>query len=190
MVVICRMMTSWNGSIFRVPGPLCGEFPHKGQYRGGFMCSLIWAWANGWVNHRDAGDLRRHRAHYNVTVMRTTTLSPLSSHCDEIYGYPIFKWVAWLGYTRDCHYNCSSNHYQRDMSRNIIVVAMYGNTRRVYGIIYKKADISRVYMELFTKQLLFITPGRRLWQMVCNRLCKQASVSTWWRDHTNLSILY
>ena len=24
---------------------------------------------NSWVNHRDAGDLRRHRAHYDVSVM-------------------------------------------------------------------------------------------------------------------------
>ena len=33
------------------------------------MFSLIWAWINGWVNNREAGDLRRYRAHYDVTVM-------------------------------------------------------------------------------------------------------------------------
>ena len=44
--------------------------PHKGQWRGALMFSLICAWTNGWANHRDAGDLRRHRAHYNVAVMR------------------------------------------------------------------------------------------------------------------------
>ena len=43
--------------------------PHKGQWRGALMFSLICAWINGWVNHRDAGDLRRHRADYDVTVM-------------------------------------------------------------------------------------------------------------------------
>ena len=31
------------------------------------MDSLICAWINGWVNNRDAGDLRRHRNHYDVT---------------------------------------------------------------------------------------------------------------------------
>ena len=31
--------------------------------------SLICVWTNGWVNNRDAGDLKRHRAHYDVTVM-------------------------------------------------------------------------------------------------------------------------
>ena len=33
------------------------------------MFSFICAWINGWVNNRDAGDLRRHRAHYDVTVI-------------------------------------------------------------------------------------------------------------------------
>ena len=43
--------------------------PHKGQWRGAFMFSLICGWINAWVNNRAAGDLRRHRAHYDVTVM-------------------------------------------------------------------------------------------------------------------------
>ena len=70
------MMTSSKGNIFRVIGPLCGEFtvsagnsPHKCQWRGPLMFSLICAGINGWVNNREAGDLRRHRAHYDVTVM-------------------------------------------------------------------------------------------------------------------------
>ena len=43
--------------------------PHKGQWRGALMFSLICVWINRWVNSREAGDLRRHRAHYEVTVM-------------------------------------------------------------------------------------------------------------------------
>ena len=42
---------------------------HKGQWRGALMFSLICARINGWVNNGEAGDLRRHRAHYDVTVM-------------------------------------------------------------------------------------------------------------------------
>ena len=42
---------------------------HKDQWRGSFMFSLIYAWTNGCANHCDAGDLRRHRTHYDVTVM-------------------------------------------------------------------------------------------------------------------------
>ena len=70
------MMTSSNGNIFRVTGPLYGEltgpgeFPHKSQWRGVLMFSLICVWINGWVNNREAGDLRRHRGHYDVNVMR------------------------------------------------------------------------------------------------------------------------
>ena len=43
--------------------------PHKGQWRGALMFSLICAGINGWVNNRGAGDLRRHRAHYDVIAM-------------------------------------------------------------------------------------------------------------------------
>ena len=43
--------------------------PHKGQWREALMFSFICAWTNRWVNNGDAGDLRRHRAHYGVTVM-------------------------------------------------------------------------------------------------------------------------
>ena len=41
--------------------------PHKGQWHGALMFSLISAWINGWVNNREAGDLRRHHAYYGVT---------------------------------------------------------------------------------------------------------------------------
>ena len=45
----------------------------KGQWRGALMFTLICARINGWVNNREAGDLRRHRAHYGVTVMTYPT---------------------------------------------------------------------------------------------------------------------
>ena len=60
---------------YRVTGHVRGihrslvNSPHKGQWRGALMFSLICAWINGWINNREAGDLRRHRDHYNVTVM-------------------------------------------------------------------------------------------------------------------------
>ena len=43
--------------------------PHKVQWRGVVMFSLICAWTIGCANQRDAGDLRRHCAHYDVAVM-------------------------------------------------------------------------------------------------------------------------
>ena len=44
--------------------------PLIGQWRWALMFSLICAWINGWVNNGEAGDLRRHRTHYDVTLMR------------------------------------------------------------------------------------------------------------------------
>ena len=55
--------------------------PHKGQWRGALMFSMIYAFINGWVNNRGAGDLRRHRAHYDVTVMIKRMLSPCCRKC-------------------------------------------------------------------------------------------------------------
>ena len=70
------MMTSSNGNIFRVTGPLCGEFTGhrwipstKASDAELWFFSLICVWINGWVNNGEAGDLRRYRAHYDVTVM-------------------------------------------------------------------------------------------------------------------------
>ena len=46
--------------------------PHKGQWRGALIFSLIRAWTNSWVYNRGAAcDLRRHRAHGDVRVMST-----------------------------------------------------------------------------------------------------------------------
>ena len=72
------MMTSSNGNIFRVTDPLCGEFtghrwiPHTEASDAELWC-FLWSayWINGWTNTREAGDLRRRRAHYDVIVMRS-----------------------------------------------------------------------------------------------------------------------
>ena len=45
------------------------DSPHKGQWGGALMFSMMSAWTSIWANNRDAGDLRRHHAHYDVTVM-------------------------------------------------------------------------------------------------------------------------
>ena len=52
--------------------------PHKGQWRGALIFSWICVWINGWVNNHEAGDLKRRRAHYDVTVMPRTIACLLS----------------------------------------------------------------------------------------------------------------
>ena len=73
------VMTSSNRNIFRVTGPLCGEFiGHRWIPRTKASDVQLWCfffichWTNGWVNNREAGGLRRHRAHYDVIVLRGT----------------------------------------------------------------------------------------------------------------------
>ena len=56
-------------AICAVNSPVPVNSPHKGQWRGALMFSLICVWINGWVNNRKAGDLRRYRAYYDVIVM-------------------------------------------------------------------------------------------------------------------------
>ena len=70
------MMMSSNGNIFRITGPLCGEFTGhqrisltKGQWRAALVFSLICAWTMGWINNRNASDLKHHHAHYDFIVM-------------------------------------------------------------------------------------------------------------------------
>ena len=60
------MVTSSNGNIFRVTGPLCRALighrwiPHAKASDAELWCYFMFAWTNVWANHRDAGDLRRH----------------------------------------------------------------------------------------------------------------------------------
>ena len=75
-IKMIHMMMSSNGSIFRVTGPLCGELtghrwiPLTKGSDVELWCFLSSApWISGWVNNREAGDFRRHHAHYNVIVL-------------------------------------------------------------------------------------------------------------------------
>ena len=67
--------------------PVPVNSPHKGQWRGALMFSLINAWINDWVNNREAGDLRCQRGHYDVIVMQLehVWISVSCSLC--IYNY-------------------------------------------------------------------------------------------------------
>ena len=76
VIRIKYVMTSSNGSIFCVTGPLWREFtghrwiPITKASDAELWC-FLWSahWTNGWINNREAGDLGRHRAHYDVIVV-------------------------------------------------------------------------------------------------------------------------
>ena len=51
--------------------PITGEFSITKASDTELWCSsLIYARTRGWVNNRDAGDMRRYRAHYDVTLIK------------------------------------------------------------------------------------------------------------------------
>ena len=58
--------------------------PHKGQWRGALILTLICVWINGCANNREAGDLRRYCAHYGVTVMRISCIRSQYISCHVI----------------------------------------------------------------------------------------------------------
>ena len=67
------MMTSSSGNIFRVAGLLLGESTgHRWFSLPKASDMELCDWTIGWANNQDAGDLRRHCAHYDITVMTNT----------------------------------------------------------------------------------------------------------------------
>ena len=87
------IITWWRHQMetFSASLALCGGIhrslvnsPHKGQWRGALMFSLTCAWINGWVNNRETGDLRRHRAHYDVIVMKKIARKNCPIQCVEL----------------------------------------------------------------------------------------------------------
>ena len=59
------------------------------------MFSLICARINGRVNNSEAGDLRRHRAHCDVIVMRYGRKSDISlPHLTPSVAYMSVNWVS------------------------------------------------------------------------------------------------
>ena len=54
--------------------PFTGDFPSQRPSGRALMFSLICAWTSGWANNTDAGDLKRHRAHCDVTVIKPSKL--------------------------------------------------------------------------------------------------------------------
>ena len=64
--------------------------PHKGQWRGALVFSLIYVWINDWVNNGEAGDLRRYLTHYDVTVMA----------CFQILALVVHICYSWSGHSK------------------------------------------------------------------------------------------
>ena len=102
--------------------------PHKGRWRGTWMFSLIYSWTNGWVNNREAVDLRRHCAHYGVVVMKAMAADIFGDETNRVSSVLVYfpgtfnfstrknwyrHYTVALGVT--CYYNF----------RGIILICLY-----------------------------------------------------------------
>ena len=86
---------SSNGKFFALlaicagNSPVPVNSPHKGQWCGAFMFSLICVRINAWINNHEAGDLRRYPAHYDITLMIILLLqlwqNEISWECTVMY---------------------------------------------------------------------------------------------------------
>ena len=78
--------------------------PHKGQWRGALMFCLICTWINGWVNNREAGNLRLHRPSlpcervmmHHVMTLGYGYLFPINGLLWSYWWLPLTK-SQWCG---------------------------------------------------------------------------------------------
>ena len=85
--------------------PVTGEFPEQRQVTRSFDIFFDLRLNEGWINNREAGELRCHRAHYDVTVMtsvdkgikvraidRSFVIWGPSCH-DRAYIFILYQWT-------------------------------------------------------------------------------------------------
>ena len=116
------------------------NFPHKGRWRGAFTFSLICDWTNSWANNRDAGDLKRHRAHYDIIVM--SKLNPswwyylwhLNRHSIGVQSQ--YYWCIW-----NC-YRCGKSQWKAIHFVTVIYKSASAKSQTIYLIKFKTTEPS------------------------------------------------
>ena len=150
--------------------------PHKGQWRGALVFSLICTWTNDWAKNRDAGDLGLHHAQYDVTVMFCTV---------ALLMYLGFCWRELLGVrwspernpsiypARHMPQNCSGPTTPSCVSSNISWYMNYTPEEHieVYTKLLTLCKMHLICESIFLKQILAILlesvyPKSLNWQWV------------------------
>ena len=153
------MMTSSNENIFRVTGHLCGEFTGPGEFPTQrpvtriFDVSLICVWINGWINNREAGDLRRYRAHSDVIVMCCgySFCEPLPLRGMLLWGCHMSSICPWLF----CVLWCNEKH-----NRMASICMEFRNNVWLY---WDQRQCNRIY-----KNLSHVAPSVKCYsQFIC-----------------------
>ena len=128
------------------PSPVIS--PHKGQWRRVLMLSLIWAWINGWVNNGEAGDLRRHRGRFDVTVMMDFT------------GLSI-QYAVWHLLVIEI---CYASINLRACVRNYIPITLWNVITYPYPEVRYNTPVKRIlWQALVSVDRVYYQPERREW---------------------------
>ena len=93
--------------------------PHKGQWRRALVLPLIFAWINGWVNCREAGDSIHHRVHHDVTVLINAKIARTSFTNNEQLS-------------RICTTHCGVGIYTYIYTFMPTLIYIYGATMRIF----------------------------------------------------------
>ena len=132
------------------------------------MFSLIFARTNSWINNRDAGDLRRRCAHYDVTAMAICIKTyEVPQDCTHSKCQPLLL----LTELHDFHYN------------DVIISAMASqitSLTTVYSTIYSGTDKQKSKPRV-TGLLEVNSPVTG--ELPTQRASNTENVSIWWRHH-------
>ena len=96
------------------------NYPHKGQWRGALMFLFMYAWINGWVNNQDTGDLRRHRPHYDITVMKHDDILPTDAGAED--ALKSVQGIVPACQNDILHYYISYWYWALDISIKILII--------------------------------------------------------------------
>ena len=127
--------------------------PHKGQCHGALMFYLIYAWTNDWVNNREPGDLRHHRAHYDVIIMAWDDHHDGQYIRSYLLRYTIYHgeniWCSeWIYWTDEYHV-----HHNWRMMITWFTLSLF--VLKLFIIYYCDFTLSVIY-EIVTKSIKYI----------------------------------
>ena len=93
--------------------------PHKGLWGGAFKFSLICAWTIGRANNREAGDLKRKSAHYDVTLM--FNFSHNGHYLSSKREYPLLNEPCKKQYINTLRPRQNGRHFSDDIFKCIFL---------------------------------------------------------------------
>ena len=113
------------------------HFPRycKGQWRGALIFSLICVWINGWLNKREAGDLRRYRVHCDAIVM-LRLMGRSTRWCQTKIGDILQTFSIVFSSQNFCVWLCTGLKFVHDDATN-------GNIFRVSDILWGESTVHR-----------------------------------------------